>query len=378
MAMKSQIIPDFRVDISSIASSCRKNGVSGMMRVKNDAEFIVASVESCIDALDELVIVYNDCSDNSPDIIHEMAEKYPHKIKVFHYLPSIVAWNLTTEEITEIENGTIPSERTLAGYYNYALSKTSYKYVMKIDADQIYFTEKLKNLCDLYRYETKGTIRIGSLLMTLIVKIYLIFAIRLKCKNKFVSNSDMWSRYRNAIFDLVKRWKINTSLSGINMVVTPMKPLISKGKEVVDGTNILPPYNGEGDHLIFKVTSDTYFVPKIDNAYNKLNKVGQSVIERLKGGGPVISIGLYWCHLNSYRKKTYANMRKYISLYSEAFADIDLFSRSDYFEEMRKNEFEMTTKGQSVHFDLIHNDLGDYEKRKARNINRMFLIDDCQ
>ena len=49
-----------------------KRGVSGIMRVKNDAEFIKASVESCIDALDELIIVYNDCSDNSPQVIEEM------------------------------------------------------------------------------------------------------------------------------------------------------------------------------------------------------------------------------------------------------------------------------------------------------------------
>ena len=40
-------------------------GVSGIMRVKNDGEFIAASIKSCIDALDELVVVYNDCTDNS-------------------------------------------------------------------------------------------------------------------------------------------------------------------------------------------------------------------------------------------------------------------------------------------------------------------------
>ena len=349
-----------------------------MMRVKNDAEFIAASVESCIDALDELVIVYNDCSDNSPVIIQAMAEKYPNKIKVFHYLPSIVAWNLTQKEVAEIECGEIPSECTLAGYYNYALSKTTYKYVMKIDADQIYFTDKLKELCDLYRSETKGRVTAGNLLMAFIVKIYLIFAIRLGRKSKLVSNSAMWHRYRKAIFNLIRYWKINSSLSGINLVVAPDKPLISKGKEVKDGTNILSPYNGEGDHLIFKVTPATYFEPTIDKAYNKLNKVGLSVIERLKGGGPIISIGLYWCHLNSYRKKTYANIKNYLNLYSDAFADIDSFSRLDYFNELRKNGFDMTTKGQCVHFDLVHNDLGDYEKRKAGEINGMFVTNECQ
>ena len=54
-----------------------RNGVSGIMRVKNDAEFIEASIDSCIDALDELVIVYNDCSDNSPELIYKKQMQYP-------------------------------------------------------------------------------------------------------------------------------------------------------------------------------------------------------------------------------------------------------------------------------------------------------------
>ena len=63
----------------------RKKGVSGIMRIKNDAQFIEASVDSCIDALDELIIVWNDCSDNSPAVIERMREKYPDKIKCYEY-----------------------------------------------------------------------------------------------------------------------------------------------------------------------------------------------------------------------------------------------------------------------------------------------------
>lgn len=46
-----------------------KVGVSGILRVKNDADFLDECINSCIDTLDELIIVYNDCSDNTPDII---------------------------------------------------------------------------------------------------------------------------------------------------------------------------------------------------------------------------------------------------------------------------------------------------------------------
>lgn len=54
--------------------------VSGILRCKNDGMFIERCIESCIDALDELIIVYNDCSDNSEAEIKKMAVKYPDKI----------------------------------------------------------------------------------------------------------------------------------------------------------------------------------------------------------------------------------------------------------------------------------------------------------
>ena len=52
-------------------SEHERMGVSGIMRVKNDAQFVQQSIDSCIDALDELIIVYNDCMDNSADLIFE-------------------------------------------------------------------------------------------------------------------------------------------------------------------------------------------------------------------------------------------------------------------------------------------------------------------
>ena len=44
-------------------------GLAGIMRVKNEAGFIEQCVTSCIDALDELIIVYNDCTDDTADIL---------------------------------------------------------------------------------------------------------------------------------------------------------------------------------------------------------------------------------------------------------------------------------------------------------------------
>ena len=93
-------------------------GVSGIMRVKNEAEFIAASVESCISALDELVIVYNDCTDNSAEVIEGMRLKYPDKIRVFEYPYKVLGAGLTKEEYEFAKSLPDDSPQLLCNYYN--------------------------------------------------------------------------------------------------------------------------------------------------------------------------------------------------------------------------------------------------------------------
>ena len=128
----------------NISRNFSKPGLSGIMRVKNDASFIEASVKSCIDALDELIIVWNDCSDNSAEVIEKMRSLYPDKIKTFEYKHKVYSVNLTRDEYELAKSLPEDSPHLLCNYYNFALSKVSCLYAMKIDADQMYFEEKLR------------------------------------------------------------------------------------------------------------------------------------------------------------------------------------------------------------------------------------------
>ena len=47
-----------------------KNGLSGIMRVKNEGRFLEACIDSCIEALDEIIIVYTGCTDNTEEILN--------------------------------------------------------------------------------------------------------------------------------------------------------------------------------------------------------------------------------------------------------------------------------------------------------------------
>ena len=125
--------------------------VAGILRVKNDGMFIEKCVESCIDALDELIIIYNDCTDNSAEEIGKMAAKYSHKIKTYEYPHHIYSMNLTKEEFEMARNLPEGHPSLLSTYCNFALSMVTADYALKIDADQVYFTERLKSWCDFLR-----------------------------------------------------------------------------------------------------------------------------------------------------------------------------------------------------------------------------------
>lgn len=342
------IYSDYNVDITHIAEN-RKNGVSGMMRVKNDAEFLEASIDSCIDALDELIIVYNDCTDNSPELILKKQQQYPDKIKVYEYKPEIYAWNLTKQQVDDILQGKISPIHVLANYYNFALAKTSRKYVMKIDADQIYFSHKLRLICDAYRYNY------GNLLLSIIfsiipliviscVLVYLKINYLLFKSKKFHFSNWMWDLYFTNLIRVIKSVKPNIALHGINSVIQDGTLYVSLSKENTDGPNILPPLNGGGDHPIFRVTPKTYFIPYHDDTYNKLNQRDNSVIELLVGVNRLVYAGVSWIHLNAYRLSYRKNSLRNIEKYPNSFSVIENLNLNKIHSISPNSTFTLTSR----------------------------------
>jgi glycosyltransferase involved in cell wall biosynthesis len=58
----------------------RKQGLSGIMRVKNEGRFVGACIDTIIDALDELIVVYNDCTDNTEVILRDKVRQYGKRL----------------------------------------------------------------------------------------------------------------------------------------------------------------------------------------------------------------------------------------------------------------------------------------------------------
>jgi len=119
----------------------RAPGISAYMRIKNEQQLVRVAVMSHLEHYDEIIACYNDCSDDTARILHDLAAQYPDKIKVFHYLPKV-----HPPRSREHANTPDDSVHGLANYYNWALSKTTRQVAVKLDADHLAIDNKLRAL----------------------------------------------------------------------------------------------------------------------------------------------------------------------------------------------------------------------------------------
>lgn len=313
-----------------------RSGISGILRVKNDGPFIERCVRSCIDALDELIIVYNDCSDNSEEEIVRMHRLYPDKIKVYEYPHKLIAHNLTKEEMDYALGLPADSPFLLSSYYNFALSKASYRHAMKIDADQIYFIDDLKEWCDLTRGKVpkynRSKYALGRVVFEVfrvVRKLSLILKIRLPFPSMFQSNT-AFEAYKHYAAISFCRDRAALSLSGLNVFHSDNgKCYVTLGCSH-DGMNVLPPFNGENDHLIFRISDQTYYRPFVMEYYQRLHDNNLSLIEEMIHPYTPINIGYFWSHVNSDRERYKGRNNRILVEQKESFVEFDKLLNKKY------------------------------------------------
>jgi len=167
------------------------------MRIRNGAEYLEAAIESHVGCFDEIVAVYNQCSDATPRILERLAARHPRKLRVVEYLPQVYPPGSKGHKETPPD-----SVHSLVNYYNYALSQSTRRFATKLDDDHIAFPEALAN------------------------------AVRPLANG----------RAQNCLF----------GYSGLNLLAHP-----STGEIGVCSNR---PFAGNGDLFIFPVSPDTYFV----------------------------------------------------------------------------------------------------------------------
>lgn len=137
-------IPEYFIDKEAFYFNKRKNGISLFARLKNGEDFLEATILSQEPFFDEIILVDNNSSDSTQDICQKLISQFPKKIKFYQYIPEVYwVWNPKWSSTFD------DSIHALSYYYNWTLSKTTCKYVAKLDDDIVVYDEiLLKSITD--------------------------------------------------------------------------------------------------------------------------------------------------------------------------------------------------------------------------------------
>jgi len=116
----------------------RLPGISAFMRIRNGEDFLEATIRTHIQYFDEIVAVYNQCTDRTEEILLKLYREFPEKLRIFHYLDRVYP-------VGSMEHAKTPpnSPNSIVNYYNFALAQTRFQVVTKLDDDHIAFEPHL-------------------------------------------------------------------------------------------------------------------------------------------------------------------------------------------------------------------------------------------
>lgn len=331
-----------------------KDGLSGIMRVKNEARFISDCIDSCIDALDELIVVFVDCTDDTEAILKQKKKQYPRKLRIYEYNQNVLWFGLTKEEKDYAFSLPENSPRLYSSVCNSALSHVRYKYAVKIDADQTYFTCELKKWRDVCANPLKISWKLSFIIGWLFM-VY--FSIYRRCsiyidKPCLFMLPDWLVKICYNSYRIFSEWQLIKghaviALSGLNVFKDDCWYV------PFDCKNIHPPYNGEGDTVIFKVSDRTFYTRHPN--YNSSNRGSFSVTENFNM--PVRKIMFtkpVWFHQHANRDYCKQSIKDYKDLHPDKFVLIDEFLIMSYKQVHEKMDKKAHSTYQRALFAFIH------------------------
>ena len=327
----------------------RKNGLSGLIRTRNEAKLLGPCIDSCIGALDELIVVYNDCSDETESVLEEKKKQYPEKLKVYAYNHKVLSFDLTREEFEYAKTLPDDSPRLYCNQCNYGLSKMQYKFAVKIDADQIYFADEIKKWRDVCagKISLKWNLSYlwGWLFMmyfslyrhvSVIIHRPALFLLPNKLVDVFIGSYIRYAKWR------LLRGSACIALSGLNLFKD------DKWYVPFDKFNIHPPYNGEGDTVIFKLSEETFFSRRF------ADRITYSCTELFHNPYKIMFSGPVWFHLHANRAYCNDKVKKVKEEHPDLFVSPSDFLTMSYKEVLNKMDPQVNTLYQRILFALVH------------------------
>lgn len=139
-----------RIGVKDIDKYCVGTPIEpwAFIRVKNEIVTIDTSLKSILPVIKKGVIGYNDCDDGTEEYILEFCRQNPG------FIPVKYPYSVYPQSHEMYKKEGVEEEKKLAAYYNYVLSYIPKgEWIIKIDCDHVYDTEKLKKLMYLPKKE---------------------------------------------------------------------------------------------------------------------------------------------------------------------------------------------------------------------------------
>lgn len=125
-------VDHYHFDAADLRVGQRQPGISAFMRIRDGAFSVEAAIRSHIGHYDEIVAVYNRCTDETPAILARLQHELGPKLCVFHYVPPVFPPGSEGHRTTPGDH-----PQSLVNYYNFALSRTRYSHATKLDDDHV-------------------------------------------------------------------------------------------------------------------------------------------------------------------------------------------------------------------------------------------------
>jgi glycosyltransferase involved in cell wall biosynthesis len=102
------------------------------VRLRNKEDFAERALASIAPFFDEIIVVYNGCTDRTPEIVERFTAAEPERARAYHYVPEVFPQG------TEVHRR-LPADHpsSLVHYYNFALSRATRRVCGKWDGDMI-------------------------------------------------------------------------------------------------------------------------------------------------------------------------------------------------------------------------------------------------
>ena len=144
--MPIQTISGYQFSPDDLNISARTKGISAFVRTRNGADFIESTIRSHMPFYDEIVAVFNQCDDATPDILGRLAQEFGPKLRVYHYTDRVQPLGSKGHAQTP---GNSP--QSMVNYSNFALKETRHDVVVKLDDDHLAIPERVAAICKAFR-----------------------------------------------------------------------------------------------------------------------------------------------------------------------------------------------------------------------------------